>query len=141
MKPFFERQALKFCCTRCGKCCETAGDYFVYLTRAEAERICAYLELTPAWFSRHYLERLEDGEQALAAGRDERCIFLDTEGQCKVYPVRPMQCSTYPFWPELVNNRRSWKREAARCEGIDQGDEVSIDRINKAIRRCNEQQE
>ena len=77
MRPFYETRPLHFSCTRCGRCCETPGDYHVYLTAAEAERIRDFLQLSPGWFRRRYLARLEDGERVLAAGSNGRCIFLD----------------------------------------------------------------
>ena len=139
MQPFYESHELLFSCTRCGRCCETAGDYYVYLSRNEAARIRDHLQLSPAWFRRRYLSRLDDGERVLAAGNDERCIFLDRQGQCKIYPVRPVQCRTYPFWPEVVSNRRSWSSEAARCEGINNGTAVPVEKIRRALKTCTEQ--
>jgi Fe-S-cluster containining protein len=135
------RQALRFSCTQCGQCCATAGDYYVYLTDEESERIRTYLQLSRNWFRRRYLQRLEEGEQVLAAGADERCIFLDAEGQCRVYAVRPVQCRTYPFWPELVGSARTWNREARRCEGINRGTVVTAATIRRSLRGCLEQQE
>ena len=135
------RQALRFSCTQCGQCCATAGDYYVYLTDEESERIRTYLQLSRNWFRRRYLQRLEEGEQVLAAGADERCIFLDAEGQCRVYAVRPVQCRTYPFWPELVGSARAWNREARRCEGINRGRVVTAATIRRSLRGCLEQQE
>lgn len=141
MQPFYMRQALRFSCTQCGQCCATAGDYYVYLTDEESERIRTYLQLSRNWFRRRYLQRLEEGEQVLAAGADERCIFLDTEGKCRVYAVRPVQCRTYPFWPELVGSARAWNREARRCEGINRGRVVTAATIRRSLRGCLEQQE
>ena len=135
------RQALRFSCTQCGQCCATAGDYYVYLTDEDSERIRTYLQLSRNWFRRRYLQSLEEGEQVLAAGADERCIFLDAEGKCRVYAVRPVQCRTYPFWPELVGSARAWNREARRCEGINRGRVVTATTIRRSLRDCLEQQE
>ena len=27
------------------------------------------------------------------------CVFLTKTKKCSIYPVRPLQCLTYPFWP------------------------------------------
>jgi Fe-S-cluster containining protein len=134
MKPFFETHDLHFSCTRCGRCCATRGEYYVFLTAREAERIRTRLGLSPGWFRRHYLRRLEAGQLVLAAGPGERCIFLDAGDRCRVYAVRPVQCRTYPFWPEIAGNRRAWRAERRRCEGIDRGDVVPLARIRRAIR-------
>ena len=114
----------------------TGGDYFVYLNEQEAEKICVHLQLSRSWFRRRYLERLEDGELVAASGTDNRCAFLDARGQCKVYPVRPLQCRTYPFWPELVQRKSGWAREAKRCEGINRGTVVPVGKIRRAVNAC-----
>ena len=134
------QQALRFSCAQCGQCCTTAGEYYVYLDDDESERIRASLQLSRSWFRRRYLRRLDDGEQVLAAGPGERCIFLDAEGQCRVYSVRPVQCRTYPFWPELVASAAAWNRESRRCEGINRGRVVARSTIRRALRECLEQQ-
>jgi Fe-S-cluster containining protein len=140
VKPFFERYPLRFSCTQCGKCCMTGGDYHVFLTASEAQKICSHLQLSRGWFRRRYLRRLEAGELVLASGKGDRCIFLSAEGRCRVYPVRPLQCRTYPFWPELAGNARAWSSEMRRCEGINQGEVVPIATIRQKVKACREQQ-
>jgi Fe-S-cluster containining protein len=112
----------------------------VYLNDEESERIRASLQLSRGWFRRRYLQRLNDGDQVLASGPDERCIFLDAAGKCRVYAARPVQCRTYPFWPELVGSAAAWNREARRCEGINRGRAVARSVIRRALRECVEQQ-
>jgi Fe-S-cluster containining protein len=107
----------------------------VFVTRAEAQRLCAHLGLGWPWFRRRYLVRLEDGATVLASHADERCVFLDVEGRCRVYAVRPAQCSTYPFWPEVLVTAKAWRREARRCEGIGRGAVVPLRLIEDALRR------
>ena len=141
MQPFYMQQALRFSCTRCGQCCATAGEYYVYLNDEESERIRVSLQLSRGWFRRRYLRRLDDGDQVLASGTDKRCIFLDAEGKCRVYAARPVQCRTYPFWPDLVRSAVAWNREARRCEGINRGRVMARSFIPRALRECVEQQE
>jgi Fe-S-cluster containining protein len=136
VKPFYLRQPLRFSCTQCGRCCATAGEYYVYLSEAESETIREYLQLSRGWFRRRYLRRLANGERVLAASADERCIFLDERGRCRVYAARPSQCRSYPFWPELVATASAWRHEARRCEGIDHGEVVSPARIRRALQSC-----
>ena len=136
MKPFFETHALHFSCTRCGRCCEAPGDYVVYLSTPEAERIRIQRGLSRSWFRRKYLKRLEDGQLVLAPGTDDRCIFLDARGRCGIYAVRPVQCRTYPFWPEIAGSRRAWLSERHRCEGIDRGEVVPVEKIRRAVKAC-----
>ena len=141
MKPLYERQSLCFSCTACGDCCSTGNDYYVYLTGREADRIRRHLKLSAGWFRRRYLERLDNGELVAASAADGRCVFLDSSKQCKVYPVRPLQCRTYPFWPELAGNAKAWQAEARRCEGINCGAAVPVERIRRAVNACLAQEE
>jgi uncharacterized protein len=136
MRAFYEVQPLHFSCTGCGRCCATAGEYYVFLSGPEAERIRSHLKLSVDWFRRRYLQRLDDRSLVLAAAPDDRCIFLAKDGRCRIYPVRPVQCRTYPFWPELAGNRRAWQLEARRCEGINRGDAVPVSEIRRAVRAC-----
>jgi Fe-S-cluster containining protein len=136
VQPFFEQYPLRFCCTQCGKCCMTGGDYYVYLTEAESEAIRMHLQLSQNWFRRRYLTRLADGERVLASGDNDHCIFLDEAGQCRIYSARPLQCKTYPFWPELAGNARAWISEARRCEGINQGAVIPVSTIRRQVQAC-----
>lgn len=133
MQPFFERQPLRFECTCCGRCCVAGGGYHVFLDRCEVEEIRTYLGLSRGWFRRRYLRRLPDGDRVASWRDDGGCVFLDPEGKCRIYPARPRQCRTYPFWPENVNRRRDWQRESRRCEGIGRGREVPVARIREFL--------
>lgn len=50
----------------------------------------------------------------------QKCIFLDAQSNlCTVHEQRPLQCSTYPWWPDLVAGD-AWQGERSRiCEGIE----------------------
>jgi Fe-S-cluster containining protein len=52
----------------------------------------------------------------------EQCPFLDgATNRCRVYPARPTQCSTFPFWREFVKDGM-WTTEVREiCEGIGRG--------------------
>jgi hypothetical protein len=99
-----------------------------------------HLGLTWKWFRSHYLRHLGDAG-LVAADRSGSCIFLDSTGRCGIYAARPVQCRTYPFWPELVSNEADWRREARRCEGINRGSVVPVSRIRRAVRVCLEVQD
>lgn len=133
---FYKTTPLRFHCTGCGACCTGGVDYCVEVSADEQRAIQAFLGLDRARFRRRYLERLDDdGLRGIRLGRDGRCPFLDDRQRCSIYPVRPSQCSTYPWWPELVRNRRAWHDEARRCEGIGRGRVVSLKRIEKELKK------
>ncbi|KAL7552282.1 hypothetical protein ACHAWF_015515 [Thalassiosira exigua] len=121
--PFYE-DGLRFSCTGCGKCCKVDGD--VWLAPEEVASVMDRLGYCPGdaasreEFRRTYV-RAEvapsDGDASLSwmcLKREEgACIFLDPLGKCSIYDVRPVQCSTYPFWPSLLRNKDAWEEESA----------------------------
>jgi len=125
---------LRFHCTGCGKCC--TGDparHYVEVSRAEQKRIYTRLGLAPALFRRRYLETAADDSEGIRLLENGRCPFLNDREQCDIYDIRPNQCMTYPFWPELVADPSQWTLEKQRCEGIDQGPVISIEEIRSRL--------
>ena len=74
-RPFYRQGALRFECTGCGECCTAGGDYFVYVTPQEIEKIGGFLALSSAWFKRCYLQRLPEEGWVLAVNGDETCVY------------------------------------------------------------------
>lgn len=130
--PFYQSKPVKFECTQCGKCCTGKGSY-VFVTKSEAEKIQLFLGVSKAWFNRRYLLKHMDGDVVLTQHENGDCEFLDKIAGCRIYKVRPTQCSTYPYWPEIMKNRKSWLQERRRCEGIDRGEAVSVQKIHDAL--------
>lgn len=121
--PWYAKSGLRFRCTRCGACCRRPGT--VSLTAAEADRIAARIVGEGATASslagELWLENV-DGSWLIDVPDDAACPLLGPTG-CTVHDIKPMQCATYPFWPEIVKSRRTWREEAPWCEGIrDDGD-------------------
>ena len=51
--------------------------------------------------------------------KDQSCVFLDSDtNQCTIYEARPLQCSTYPFWPRFMSSSQAWNGEV-RITGND----------------------
>lgn len=71
--------------------------------------------------------RLVDGELALKEKPNGDCIFHD--GGCSIYPVRPAQCRTFPFWLKNLRNEQAWQDTAAGCPGIGQGELHDRERV------------
>jgi hypothetical protein len=119
--------SLRFeCQSGCTKCCEQQG--FVYLTESDIERLAAYRNMTPAVFEKRYVYRTKNLRR-LRVPRAVQCPFLKSDG-CSVHPAKPLQCRTFPFWPELVpepgGDKREWLRTAKWCPGIGKGPLVNI---------------
>ena len=66
-------------------------------------------------------------------GGGGRCVFLSPDNRCRIYAVRPLQCRTYPYWPETLSSRAAWRREARRCEGIGQGEVIPLARVRASL--------
>lgn len=131
-RPFYRRHKLRFECTQCGRCCVGGNDRHVYVSEFEAEKIRLALGVGRSWFRKRYTALTGEGDYVLQS-RGERCVFLQSDGTCRVYTARPTQCSSYPFWPEIVKTARTWKREAGRCEGIGRGKTVSVREIEMKL--------
>lgn len=114
---------MRFACqSGCTRCCDTKG--FVYITEKDLNRIAKHLGLTAKAFEKKYVIRYPHMLR-LRKPRKSQCHFLTANG-CSVHVVKPVQCRTYPFWPELVEDRAAWKEESKRCPGIGKGELVQI---------------
>jgi uncharacterized protein len=111
---------LRFSCQGCNGCCHIHGENrWVYLTARELKAMAAALDLRPAEFGQRYCLK-QGGQQALRFA-SPLCPLHDGKG-CRVYQARPLQCATWPFWPENLYSRRAWATKvAAFCPGADQG--------------------
>ena len=56
-----------------------------------------------------------DESECLGMKEDYRCIFLDNDNQCSIYPVRPLQCRTFPFWE---NFKTEMDKLIQECPGV-----------------------
>lgn len=107
----------KFGCTQCGKCCKQPG--FVLFDSDEQAKAAEFLNQTVDVFREAFLVELEEG-WAIEVEAGEACPFL-LDDACTIQPAKPKQCRTYPFWPEISRDWKTWLFEAAHCPGIGQG--------------------
>jgi uncharacterized protein len=116
-------EGLRFeCQPGCTECCRQQG--FVYLTEEDVVRIAGFLGMTPQNFERRYVYRTRN-RRRLRTPRQGRCHFLRDDG-CSIHPAKPTQCRIFPFWPELIESRREWKRTARYCPGMGKGPLIQI---------------
>ena len=122
-------KALRFeCQSGCTNCCRQKG--FVFLTEADLIRIAKYLRMTAAQFERRYVYRTKR-QIRLRVPRQVQCHFLKEDG-CSIHSVKPTQCRIFPFWPEMVDDKREWRKTAAWCPGFGQGVLVQIEAAREA---------
>jgi uncharacterized protein len=110
------------CQPGCTACCEQNG--FVYLTEADLLRAAEFLGISAAEFERRYVYRTRY-QMRLRVPRQASCHFL-RNGGCSIHPAKPMQCRTFPFWPDLVESRSEWRKTARFCPGIGKGPLITI---------------
>ena len=103
-------------------CCDQQG--FVYLTEADLKRAAKFVGMSARAFEAKYVYRTSH-QMRFRKPPDKQCPFLDAHG-CSIHPAKPTQCRTFPFWPELVENRREWKKTARYCPGIGKGPLIQI---------------
>lgn len=134
MLPWY-KDGLKFSCTGCGKCC-TGPSGFVFVTEEEMQGMADTLKIPLALFKRKYT-RKRHNQYALTErkkGDEFACVFLNDK-KCLVYQNRPLQCRTYPFWPENIHTPESWALTARECEGIhDEAPVVHFGKIDALAR-------
>lgn len=135
-KPWYEN-GLRFRCTACGNCCRNHGEYsYVYLAPKDVSAIARHLKLAPRTFLQRYC-KAEDGWVLLKMD-EPACPFLQADNRCAIYPVRPKQCATWPFWTENLAEK-TWKGPIKDdCPGLDQGELHSRAEVERLARETDE---
>jgi uncharacterized protein len=111
------------CQPGCTACCQRRG--FVYLTEGDVLRAAEFLGMTAAAFEKRYIYRTRNLRR-LRIPRGGLCRFLRADG-CSIHAAKPTQCRIFPFWPEVTESGRTWRRTAAWCPGIGKGELVQIE--------------
>jgi len=130
-EPWY-KDGLRFKCTRCGNCCTGAPGY-VWVTDEEIAAIAAFRGESVAAVTHKYVR---DGFRgpSLQERPNNDCIFWDRAKGCTIYPVRPRQCRTWPFWESHVKTPADWDRLREACPGAGQGELISAEEITARIK-------
>ena len=138
---------LHFTCQQCGNCC-TGGPGYVWVSDEELSRLAEHLKLsikeTLQKYCRKVNGRISLKEIRTSSGNYD-CIFLteqkaDASGGdrvvqpkrgCSIYPVRPLQCRTWPFWTGNLSSQASWQRAAKGCYGMNQGRKFTREQVEE----------
>jgi len=116
-RPYFFDAGIDFGCRRCGACC-TGAPGIVRIKDAEISRIAEHLEVSAAVVRDRYLHPWQGGYRIIEMD-DGRCVFFDAG--CRIYPVRPSQCRTFPFWISTMRSTARWQATCRACPGIGTG--------------------
>lgn len=136
-ETWFSDRSLGFACTRCGACCRRPGTVFVQPVeaRAIAERLLGS-GASPAALAPDLWEQDELGSWCIEVEEGGACPLLGPTG-CTVHDIKPIQCATYPFWPEILASEADWLAEAYWCEGLcDPETAYSPDEVFDLLAEC-----
>ncbi len=120
-RPWYA-DGVRFTCTQCGNCCTgTAG--YVWVTKAERQAIAEFLGSPDGKLSREHVRRVGI-RYSLTERANGDCVFLrhrDGKRVCGIYPARPRQCRTWPFWSHNLKSSERWEEAARDCPGMNRG--------------------
>lgn len=128
----FIKNGLKFECQRCSSCCgKTPG--FVYLSKQDLFKLCDFFKLNIEEFINKYCRwaNYYYGQTVLALKEEKDYYCTLWNNGCTAYEARPIQCSTYPFWTWMINDKETWTECAKDCPGINNGKIHSCEEILK----------
>ena len=130
-QPWYQ-DGLHFTCTMCGKCC-TGEPGFVWVTEEEIAAIAAFRQEKVAEVKALYTRRAK-GKRTLREHGDGDCVFYDHQKGCTIYPVRPPQCRTWPFWESNIETPESWTRTTQICPGSGEGELIPVEEITRRLK-------
>ncbi len=113
---------MRFHCTQCGCCCRYE-EGFVFVSTTDVKRISQYLKIPRSETIHQFCRWVPFGtvdHLSLREQKNRDCVFWQ-DGGCGVYPARPLQCRTYPFWNHILREPGGWERESRACPGIGVG--------------------
>ena len=130
-EPWY-KNGLRFQCTRCGNCCTGAPGY-VWVNEEEVEALARFRGETVEEVTALYT-RTVDSRRSLREKANGDCVFFDRREGCTVYPARPRQCRTWPFWESNVDTPQAWERTCEVCPGSGKGELISAEEITRRLK-------
>ena len=126
-QPWYQ-DGLRFRCTQCGNCC-TGAPGAVWVDDDEIAAIAEHLD-KPIGEIRLMHTRRIGKRVSLNEYANGDCIYFDNESRgCTIYPVRPKQCRTWPFWNSNLSSEAAWESVKKECPGAGCGDFVPLEEI------------
>ncbi len=130
-EPWYQ-DGLRFRCTRCGHCC-TGEPGYVWVNAEELAAIAAHRGEPPEQVADLYCRATPRG-RTLREKANGDCVFYDRQSGCTIYPVRPRQCRTWPFWESNVRTPEDWQRTCEVCPGSGRGELIPAEEITRRVR-------
>lgn len=135
------KNGIKFQCQGSANCCVSRGSYgYVYLSKKDINTLSNYFNISPDKFKKKYCQLTNGYLHLKEYKKKNNCIFLKDK-KCNVYKARPIQCRTWPFWPENMNYKK-WNKEIINfCPGIGKGRKWNKKDIEKKLKIEKENEE
>jgi len=106
-------------CEACGGHCCTGESGYIWTKYPEIVEMAAFVNLSVEEFATMYLRKVKHRyslREKMIGPENYACIFFDeTKKRCSIYPVRPNQCRTFPFWEQFKHDEDEVRKE---CPGI-----------------------
>lgn len=132
MSQKWYKEGLSFKCTECGKCC-TGSPGYVWVSPQEIEEMALFLNLPLDQFIQRYIRKVGKRFSLIESKITYDCIFLKDK-KCQVYGARPIQCRTFPWWPQNLSSPTAWEETAKHCEGIQaEATKVPFEKIEEQL--------
>jgi Fe-S-cluster containining protein len=128
--PWYQ-SGLRFTCTQCGDCC-TGDPGFVWVDAAELAAIAEFLG-EPIDEVRGLTTRETARGRTLREKANGDCVFYEKGKGCTVYPVRPAQCRTWPFWESNLASPEAWRQTCEVCPGSGKGELIPAEEITRRL--------
>jgi len=122
---------LRFQCTQCGSCC-TGAPGFVWISDEELDTLAEFQGEPREHVEKFYTRQIGE-RRSLRERANGDCVFYDKAAGCTIYPVRPGQCRTWPFWDSNVRTPEDWEETCERCPGSGQGDLIPAEEITRRL--------
>lgn len=127
------KDGLAFTCTQCGKCC-TGEPGVVWVSDEELDQIAAFTH-EPADQVEAVNTKWVRGRRTLREKANGDCVYWDRKKGCTIYPVRPAQCQTWPFWASNLETPEDWQRTVDVCPGSGEGELIPVEEIVRRVKK------
>jgi len=133
-KPRWYAAGLAFECAECGTCCAGPAEGYVWVTDSDIAAIARHLAISEQQMRHKYVRHVVGRTSLIENPRNNDCVFLHSVGEgvrgCAIYPVRPVQCRTWPFWSSNLDSPESWALAQIKCRGMNRGTLHACDEID-----------
>ena len=111
----------KACESCAGNCCIGESGY-IWINKNEIETLAKYLNISTKDLKKKVLfkigykysiKEIKLGDNSFAC-----CFFNLEKKQCSIYPVRPNQCRTFPFWDYFKENEEEVYKECPAIKNL-----------------------